>query len=70
MHPGNQRYREIIATNIASYTGAECKTGKSSIVWRIVNEVRDGTNADFVKYCPRKQLWYRIGDLASSKSRC
>ena len=66
-HLGNQRYREIVAMNIGAYTSAECKNGKSSIVWTIVEQVRSGMNGDFVKFCLRKQLWYRIGDVASSK---
>lgn len=67
LHPGNKRFREIIAMNITSYASAESKNEKSSIVWRIIEDVGTGANGGFVKYCSTQKLWYRLGDAASSK---
>lgn len=67
LHPGNKRFREIIAMNITSYASAESKNEKSSIVWRIIEDVGTGANGGFVKYCSTQKLWYRLGDAASKE---
>jgi hypothetical protein len=67
MHPGNKRYREIIARNLLYYTGAESKKQKSIIVMRIIEEVRTDAPAGFIRYCSLEHLWYEIGDDSCSK---
>lgn len=68
LHPGNQRYRDIIDNNIDKYIGAKnSKNKKSAIVMKIVEEVRCDAPAGFVRYCNKEQLWYEIGDEAARK---
>lgn len=67
LHPGNNRYRDIITNNLSKYTGAESKNEKSAIVMTIVEEVRCDAPAGFVRHCDKEQLWYEIGDEAARK---
>lgn len=65
MHPGNKRYRDIISKYLKNYIKAETKNEKSSIVLKIVQEVRNDAPAGFIRFCNIENLWYEIGDESS-----
>ena len=66
--PGNQRFQTLVEENLAEYSANGCKSFKSMIIQRVIQQVRSGCSplsGGFVKYNKVEKHWYAIGDRHS-----
>jgi len=72
--PGNLRYRQKVASALSEYASASSKHAKSTILDRIVVQVRsEATSVGGAGFCKQEgDMWYEVGDfLAREKtSQC
>jgi len=72
-HVGNQRFRLLVNSHLDRYANTKSKLEKSSILKRVVDEVRSRSpSGGFVKKDLKTNRWYEVGDfLAREKtSQC
>lgn len=65
-HPGNKKYRQIIAAHKRDYIQA-AKIIKPRVARRIVHTLRKTVGARFLKKNPEDNLWRDVGDKAASE---
>lgn len=63
-HSGNERFRELIYSEIKAYAAAENKTAKSAIIFRVLQEVKNGSpeTGGFVKQDSKTKRWFAVED--------
>jgi hypothetical protein len=61
-HVGNERFRDLIYSEINEYSAAENKTAKSAIIFRVLQEIKDGSpeTGGFVKQDSKTKRWYAV----------
>jgi hypothetical protein len=66
MHWGNQRLRHMIATELEGYAAANCKRHKSSIIGRVLADIKKHSpHAGFIKNDVATGRWLSFTDAAS-----
>ncbi|CAB9506766.1 Nitrilase family, member 2 [Seminavis robusta] len=63
-HAGNVRFRELVKKELTEYSAATTKAHKSSIIQRVLTEVRLRSHHAFVKQNLTTQRWYRVEENA------
>jgi hypothetical protein len=63
-HPGNVRFRELVKQELAEYSAATTKAHKSSIIVRVLTQVRQRSLHSFVKQNLTTLRWYRVEETA------
>ncbi|CAB9523917.1 Nitrilase family, member 2 [Seminavis robusta] len=65
-HWGNQRFRHMIETELEGYAAAECKRHKSSIIGRVLADIKKHSpNKGFIKKDVASGRWLAFTDAAS-----
>lgn len=67
-HSGNQRFQDLIQSQLREYSKAKSKTSKSAIILRVLMAVKNGSPADvggFVKQNARTKRWYALEDASA-----
>ncbi|KAI2505495.1 adenylyl/guanylyl cyclase [Fragilaria crotonensis] len=69
LHPGNRRFRKLVAKFLDRYSEATTKLEKSAIVSSIIQTVRSQSpDGGFIKLDPATGMWQEVGDhLAREK---
>jgi hypothetical protein len=63
-HSGNQTFRDIVAANLPRYMSATNKTDKSTIIYEIVDYIREKSpNGGFVKKDIATGRYMEVGDF-------
>lgn len=64
-HPGNMRFRQVVASNLASYTVAVTKSEKSAVSQTVFEELTTSTGARFLKKHSIFDKWHVATDKAA-----
>lgn len=66
-HSGNERFRKLIYSEIREYSQAENKTAKSSIIFRVLQEIKNGSPlaGGFVKQDNKTKRWFAVEDATA-----
>jgi hypothetical protein len=69
-HPGNKRFRGIVASYLEKYSKTNVKLEKTLIICDIVNKVRQNAcgQGGFVKKDPVTGLYYEVGDFLAVRT--
>lgn len=63
-HSGNRRFRELVNEELTEYSEATTKAHKSTIIVRILTQVRALSPHPFVKQDLTSRRWYSVGESA------
>jgi len=63
-HPGNVRFRELVAQELEEYQAATTKAHKSTIILRVLTQVREHSQWAFVKQNLTTGRWYRVEETS------
>jgi hypothetical protein len=63
-HPGNKRFRELVKAELKEYSEANTKAHKSSIILRVLKEIRDNSEYAFVKQDLSTGRWYKVEETS------
>lgn len=63
-HPGNVRFRELVKQELTEYSAATTKAHKSSIILRVLTDIRNKSHHAFVKQNLTTGRWYRVEETA------
>lgn len=63
-HAGNVRFRELVKDELTEYSAATTKAHKSSIIVRVLTDIRSKSQYAFVKQNLTTGRWYRVEETA------
>lgn len=63
-HAGNMRFRELVKDELTEYSAATTKAHKSSIIVRVLTDIRSKSQYAFVKQNLTTGRWYRVEETA------
>jgi hypothetical protein len=70
-HIGNRRFNQLVLANLDRYCNATSRTEKTSIIYAVVDKVRESSpDGGFVKQDTKSGQWYEVGDLVAVSICC